>query len=452
MLDAAYFARVDAIQFTIAHDDGVGEENWEEADIVLVGVSRSSKTPTSIYLANRGYKTVNVPVVVESPPPPRLFTLKHPLIVGLTTSADRLIQIRRNRLLSLNQQPGTAYVDLDAVAREVAFARRMFADQGWPGDRRHAPVDRGDRGGDHPAVQRAQSRARRVRLVLASQSASRRAMLAAAGVPHAAIAAPIDEDAAKAALLAQHVAPRDLADALAELKALRISSREPAALVLGCDSVVALDDGTILDKPDTRETAARHLRLLSGKRHDLISAAVIALGGRPVWRHVDVARMHVRPLSDAFIDAYLDVEWPAISGCVGCYRVEGPGIQLFARDPGRSLHHPGPAAAAAARLSAHARGSGVMTAGILPYAEVIGDPISHSKSPLIHNFWLRALGIDGDYRAVHVLPAELEAYFASRRADAAWRGCNVTIPHKQAALAFVEDAGACANRSARSTR
>ena len=132
MLDAAYFARVDAIQFTIAHDDGVGEENWEEADVVLVGVSRSSKTPTSIYLANRGYKTVNVPVVVESPPPPSLFHLKNPLIVGLTTSADRLVQIRRNRLLSLNQQPETSYVDQDSVAREVAFARRMFADRGWP--------------------------------------------------------------------------------------------------------------------------------------------------------------------------------------------------------------------------------------------------------------------------------------------------------------------------------
>jgi regulator of PEP synthase PpsR (kinase-PPPase family) len=103
MLDAAYFARVDAIQFTIAHDDGIGAEDWEECDIVLAGVSRSSKTPTSIYLANRGYKTANIPIVVESPPPPELFTLKHPLIVGLTTSADRLVQIRRNRLLSLNQ-------------------------------------------------------------------------------------------------------------------------------------------------------------------------------------------------------------------------------------------------------------------------------------------------------------------------------------------------------------
>jgi [pyruvate, water dikinase]-phosphate phosphotransferase / [pyruvate, water dikinase] kinase len=132
VLDAAYFARVDAIQFTIAHDDGIGAEDWEEADVVLAGVSRSSKTPTSIYLANRGYKTANIPIVVESPPPRMLFELKHPLIVGLTTSADRLIQVRRNRLLSLNQAPETAYVDQEAVTREVAYARRMFADNGWP--------------------------------------------------------------------------------------------------------------------------------------------------------------------------------------------------------------------------------------------------------------------------------------------------------------------------------
>ena len=131
-LDAAYFARVDAIQFTIAHDDGIGFENWEEADIVLAGVSRTSKTPTSIYLANRGFKVANIPLVPESPPPPSLFALKNPLVVGLTTGSDRLIQIRRNRLLALNQSPETDYVDVEAVNAELAFARRLFSDNGWP--------------------------------------------------------------------------------------------------------------------------------------------------------------------------------------------------------------------------------------------------------------------------------------------------------------------------------
>jgi len=132
ILDDAYFARVDAIHFTIAHDDGLGADDWEQADIVLAGVSRTSKTPTSIYLANRGYKTANIPIVPESPPPAHLYHLKAPLVVGLITNADRLIQIRRNRLLSLNQSPETAYVDHAVVAKELAFARRIFADNNWP--------------------------------------------------------------------------------------------------------------------------------------------------------------------------------------------------------------------------------------------------------------------------------------------------------------------------------
>jgi [pyruvate, water dikinase]-phosphate phosphotransferase / [pyruvate, water dikinase] kinase len=131
-MDAAYFARVDAIQFTIAHDDGLQPENWEEADIVLTGVSRTSKTPTAIYLANRGYKVANVPLVLQSPPPASLFRLKHPVIIGLTTNPERLIQIRRNRLLALNQAPETDYVDVEAVGAELSFARRLFADNGWP--------------------------------------------------------------------------------------------------------------------------------------------------------------------------------------------------------------------------------------------------------------------------------------------------------------------------------
>ena len=171
-----------------------------------------------------------------------------------------------------------------------------------------------------------------LKLILASQSASRRAMLEAAGVPFAALSAGVDEEAAKAGLQALNA--RDLADALAELKALRVSGREPEALVLGSDSVVALDDGTLLDKPESRDQAAEHLRRMSGKRHDLVSAAVIAEGGRPIWRVVDRAKMYVRPLSEAFIASYLDAEWPAISGCVGCYRIEGPGAQLFARIEG----------------------------------------------------------------------------------------------------------------------
>jgi regulator of PEP synthase PpsR (kinase-PPPase family) len=132
IMDEAYFDRVAAIHFTIAHDDGVGWEDWEDADILLAGVSRTSKTPTSIYLANRGFKVANIPLVVESPPPPNLFGLRHPLVVGLTTAPDRLVQVRRNRLLSLNEGTETDYVDEERVRKELQLARRMFADNGWP--------------------------------------------------------------------------------------------------------------------------------------------------------------------------------------------------------------------------------------------------------------------------------------------------------------------------------
>lgn len=167
-------------------------------------------------------------------------------------------------------------------------------------------------------------------LILASTSVSRRAMLTAAGVAFEAVAPLVDEDAAKASLGA--LAPRDLADALAELKARKVSQARPGALVLGSDSVVALADGTLLDKPGPDGLAAQ-LRQISGRRHDLYSAAVVCRDGQPVWRQVERATLYVRPLSEAFIARYV-AEDPAAAWCVGGYRIEGPGAQLFERVEG----------------------------------------------------------------------------------------------------------------------
>lgn len=173
-----------------------------------------------------------------------------------------------------------------------------------------------------------------MRLILASGSSSRRAMLDAAGVPFEAVSPGVDEEAAKASLRAEHLNARDTADALAELKAMKTSARRPGDLVLGCDSVVELQDGRLLDKAATPQEAAAHLRMLSGRRHYLHSAAVVAESGQPVWRFVDRATMHVRPLTDAFIAEYLDREWEEARWCVGVYRIEGPGAQLFSRVDG----------------------------------------------------------------------------------------------------------------------
>lgn len=132
LLDGDYFKRIGALNYTMMHDDGQSQGDLDDADIILAGVSRTSKTPTCMYLANRGLKAANVPLVPGVSPLTELLAARRPLIVGLTTSIDRLTQIRKNRLLSLNENTDTDYVDPDVVAKEITEAKRLFARQGWP--------------------------------------------------------------------------------------------------------------------------------------------------------------------------------------------------------------------------------------------------------------------------------------------------------------------------------
>src|SRR3546814_6390927 len=122
---------------------------------------------------------------------------------------------------------------------------------------------------------------------------------------------------------------------------MRVSRRMPQNLVLGCDQTLSLETGEMLDKAENRKDAERILRLLSGKTHYLHSAAVISLAGEPLWRHVERVKMTVRPLSDAFIESYLDADWNDCQWCVGCYSIEGPGSQLFARVEGSQFAESG---------------------------------------------------------------------------------------------------------------
>jgi len=132
VLNAEYFKRIDALNYTMMHDDGQHVEGLEDADVVLVGVSRTSKTPTSIYLANRGIRTANVPLVPGIPLPRQLESLTKPLVVSLHATPERLIQVRQNRLLSMGAESGNdIYIDKQAVADEVAFARRLSAKFNW---------------------------------------------------------------------------------------------------------------------------------------------------------------------------------------------------------------------------------------------------------------------------------------------------------------------------------
>ena len=130
-MDAQYFQRIDALHFTMAHDDGQLVEDVNEADIILVGVSRSSKTPTSIYLANKGYKTLNVPFVPNCPMPPELDAVKDKFVLGLTTSAERLVQIRTNRLRSINENEEAVYTDHEHIHDEIKECRRYCTKRGW---------------------------------------------------------------------------------------------------------------------------------------------------------------------------------------------------------------------------------------------------------------------------------------------------------------------------------
>jgi len=131
-LDAEYYGRIDAMSFALAHDDGQSTWDLETADVVLVGVSRTSKTPTCIYLANRGVKAANVPTVPGCPLPPELLMVRRPLVVGLTKDPGQLVQVRRNRLRILAQAEETDYVDIESVRREVAESRRLCSAHGWP--------------------------------------------------------------------------------------------------------------------------------------------------------------------------------------------------------------------------------------------------------------------------------------------------------------------------------
>lgn len=171
-------------------------------------------------------------------------------------------------------------------------------------------------------------------LILASTSAARRMILAHAGVDCDAIAPMVDEVSIKQSLLNHKLSARDIADALAEAKAVKLSRKFPQALVIGADQTLECADGSVLDKPEFPADAITQLTLMAGATHKLYSAVVVAERGEPVWRFVATSRMTVRPLSDAFIADYVETHWDAIRHCVGCYQIEGAGAQLFSQIQG----------------------------------------------------------------------------------------------------------------------
>ncbi|NOD76060.1 MULTISPECIES: nucleoside triphosphate pyrophosphatase [unclassified Ruegeria] len=168
-----------------------------------------------------------------------------------------------------------------------------------------------------------------VPILLASGSAIRAQLLENAGVPFTVQTARVDEDTAKRALLAENASPRDIADTLAEMKARKVSDKNPGAMVLGCDQVLDFD-GQLLSKPETPEQAVAQLKEMRGKRHMLLSAAVIYQDGEPIWRHIGQVRLRMRASSDAYLKDYVSRNWDSIRHAVGAYKLEEEGVRLFA--------------------------------------------------------------------------------------------------------------------------
>jgi septum formation protein len=164
-------------------------------------------------------------------------------------------------------------------------------------------------------------------VTLASKSAARQMLLKNAGVTFEALSPGVDEDAAKAGLLADDVPPRDIADALAEMKAVKISTKRPG-LVIGADQTLDLK-GQLIDKVDTLEEARERLLELRGQVHKLHSAVVVARDGQPIWRNLETAKLSIRPFSEAWLDQYIERRGEALLWSVGCYELESEGVQLF---------------------------------------------------------------------------------------------------------------------------
>ena len=339
MLDADYFRRIEALNFTMLHDDGHLPENLDDADILLVGISRTSKTPTSIYLANRGYKTANVPLVPGMPLPPKLDKDTGAFVVGLVASADRIAQVRQNRVLEHAASHLDTYVDREAIAAEIAETRQLCARRGWPVidvTRRSieetaaailAPLSRPRGAGARPMNGFLQSG--KPPLILASSSRIRAQLLEAAGLAFIAEPPGLDENTMRQAISGEaRLGPEDVAEVLARAKAEAVSDLAPEAIVIGADQVLSLDD-RILTKPETMAAARSQLLDLSGKTHSLHTAVALARTGETVWAMSQTSTLHMRALSPEFIGRYLAAAGDEVLSSVGAYQLEGIGVQLF---------------------------------------------------------------------------------------------------------------------------
>ena len=330
VLDDDYYKRIEAIQFTMNHDDGNNTENIKESDIVLIGVSRTSKTPTSIYLANKGLKTSNIPLVNEMSIPFDVSNSNTLCVVGLTTEAERLYDIRRNRLNSLKENEASDYTNLDKIRNEVEQSKKIFKKNKWP------VIDVTRKSVEETAasiIKIFEIQNKMVEIILASKSKVREKILKDHEIICSVKPSNIDEEPVKYSLLKEGASPEIISKNLAELKANKVSNNIHEILVLGADSVIDLN-GELISKPENRKEALNILKKLNGKKHSLISSVCISKNGSMIWNHTDRAYLTMKNFSEEELKIYLTKISDEDLYAYNVYQIEGEGKKLFTKIDG----------------------------------------------------------------------------------------------------------------------
>ena len=278
-------------------------------------------------------------------------------------------------------------------------------------------------------------------LILASQSTTRRRILDAARIDARFMSPKIDEENITKSLIADQALPRNIADTLAEHKALKISRKNLDSLVIGCDQILVFK-GEIFGKPSSLDTLKDMLSRLSGQTHRLVTANVIYKDGKPQWRHVAISHMSMRTITATEIDAYIEMHWPVVKHSAGGYHFERT-PDLFSSVRGNWFDIMGLSIdPILSFLNQNQTGSPFQTPRL---AAVLGHPIAQSKSPLMHGHWLKKNQISGDYIAIDIPPMRFNTT-VRMLFDVGFSGFNVTIPHKVQALAFADDMSSRAHR------
>ena len=278
-------------------------------------------------------------------------------------------------------------------------------------------------------------------LILASQSTMRRRILNAARIDAQFMSPQIDEENITKSLIAVQALPRDIADTLAEHKALKISRKNLDSWVIGCDQILVFE-GEVFGKPVSPEALKDTLSRFSGQTHSLVTANVIYKNGKPQWRHVSISQLSMRIITATEIDTYIEAHWPVVKHSAGGYHFERT-PDLFSSVRGNWFDIMGLSIdPILSFLNQNQIGSPFQTPRL---AAVLGHPVAQSKSPLMHGHWLKKNQVSGDYIAIDIPPMRFNTT-VRMLFDVGFSGFNVTIPHKVQALAFADDMSSRAHR------